>query len=154
MEVADELGPGAGIAVVGLINDEQLEESGWHQVQTAGQGLDAGDLDRGRKVHRAVGGDDAMAQANRIEGPAGLIEQLHPVHKHGDAVPLGGGLLGDVGENNGLAAACGQDKEDGAVPGEEGEADAVDGLVLVGPQGEGHGTEGRLMQCRVYRYCV
>jgi hypothetical protein len=40
------------------------------------------------------------------------------------------------------------------VPGEEGEADAVDGLLLVGPQGEGHGTEGRSMQFRVYRYCV
>jgi hypothetical protein len=40
------------------------------------------------------------------------------------------------------------------VPGEEGEADAVDGLVLVGPQGEGHGAASRSMQFRVNRYCV
>jgi len=152
--VPDQLGPGAGIAVVGLINDEQLEEIRRHQVLPAGQGLDAGDLDWGRQVHRAVGGDDAMAQADRIEGPAGLIEQLHPVHQHGDAVPLGSGLLGDVAENDGFAAACWQDKEDGAVPGEEGEPDAVDGLLLVGPQGEGQGADSRSMQFRVCRYYV
>jgi hypothetical protein len=61
------------------------------------------------------------------------------VDKNANAVPLGSGLLGDVGENDGFAAACWQHKEDGAVPGEEGEPDAVDGLLLVGPQGEGHG---------------
>ena len=147
----DQLGPGAGIAVVGLINDEQLEEIGRHPIQPAGQGLDAGDLDRGRKVHRAVGGDDAMAQADRIKGPAGLIEQLHPVDKNANAVPIGSGLLGDVGEDDGFAAAGGQNKQDGAVASEKGEPDALNGLELVGTQGEGHGPAA--MAIRKFRVC-
>ena len=42
----------------------------------------------------------------------GLLEQLNPVHQHGDAVAAAGGLLGDVGEDHCFAAAGGQQGED------------------------------------------
>ena len=60
--------------------------------------------------------------------------------KNANAVPVGSGLLGEVGEDDGLAAAGGQDKQDGAVASEKGEPDALNGLELVGTQGEGHGA--------------
>ena len=60
--------------------------------------------------------------------------------ENANAVPIGSGLLGDVGEDNGFAAAGGQDKQDGAVASEKGEPDALNGLELVGTQGEGHGA--------------
>ena len=63
-----------------------------------------------------------------------MIKQLHPVDENANAVPVGCGLLGDVGEDDGFAAAGGQDKQDGAVPGEEGEPDALNGLELVRTQ--------------------
>ena len=71
--------------------------------------------------------------------------------KNANAVSIGSGLLGDVGEDDGFAAAGGQDKEDGAVSGEEGEPDALNGLVLVGAQGEGHGPAA--ITIRKFRVC-
>ena len=60
--------------------------------------------------------------------------------KNANAVSIGSGLLGEGGEDDGFAAAGGQDKEDGAVASEEGEPDALNGLELVGTQGKGHGA--------------
>ena len=123
---------------MGLIHHQQLEQIGRQLRQPPGQGLDAGHLHRCGQVHRAAGGDHPMAHAHRRQGPAGLIEQFGPVHQHGDAVTPGGRLLGDVAEHDCLAATGGQHKQHGAVAGHEGQPHPLDGLLLVGAQGERH----------------
>ena len=87
-----------------------------------------------------------MAHPHRIKGPAGLIEQLHPVHQHRNPFAPLGCLLGDVAEHDCLAAAGGQHEQHGPVSLLEGKTDPLHGLQLVGTQGDGHGTPTALRQ--------
>ena len=56
-------------------------------------------------------------------------------------LPRLGRLLGDVGEDDRLAAAGGQHKQHRAVAGLKGGAEALDGILLVGAQCWGHGQQ-------------
>jgi hypothetical protein len=53
------------------------------------------------------------------------------VNQDGDAVATGCGLLGDVREDDRLAAAGGQDEQDGAVAALERMADVPNGAALI-----------------------
>ena len=90
------------------------------------------------EVHRAARGDHAVADTHRLQRPAGLIQQLHPVHQHRDPVAAGGRLLGDVTEHHRLAAAGGQHEQHGSVPSHESKPQLIDGVLLVRAQGESH----------------
>ena len=48
-----------------------------------------------------------MLDPHRIKGPAGLIEQLDPVHQYRNPFAPLGCLLGDVAEHDRLAAPGG-----------------------------------------------
>ena len=123
---------------MGLIHHQQLEQIGRQLRQAPGQGLDAGHLHRCGQVHRAAGSDHPMAHPHRRQGTAGLIEQFGSVHQHGDAVAAGGRLLGDVTEDHRLATTGGQYKDHGAMASHERLPHPLDGLLLVGAQGERH----------------
>jgi len=108
-------------------------------VQPAGQGGDGGHLHRRPQVHGAAGGDQAVLNAQCRQGAGGLLQQLDPVHQHRNPIAACCRLLGDVAEHHGLAAAGGQHEQHGSVPGHEGQPHPLDGVVLVGAQGEDHG---------------
>lgn len=80
-----------------------------------------------------------MAHAKGVERAGGLLEKLDSVHQYGNAVAAAGGLLGDVGEDHGLAAAGGQNEQHGAVAAAEGIAEPFHGLLLVRTQCWSHG---------------
>ena len=63
-----------------------------------------------------------MAHPQSSKGAGGLLQQLGPVHQHGDPLAPLGCLLGDMAKNHCLAAASGQHKQHGPVAGQEGSA--------------------------------
>ena len=62
------LGPGAGDGMVGLVDDQQLEEVGRDGVQPAGEGLDGCHLHALAEVLAVAGGDDAVVAADGVKG--------------------------------------------------------------------------------------
>lgn len=137
------LGPGAGDGMVGLINDQQLEEANRDLVEPPGQGLDGCDLNRVAEVLAVAGGDDAVIAADSVERTAGLIDQLLAVHQDADAGAAHGSALGDVGEDHGLAATGREDEQRTAAAGLIGATDLGDGLLLVGAESDLHRPNGR-----------
>ena len=105
-------------------------------MEPPGQGLHAGHLNALAQVLAVAGCDDAVIAANGVEGAAGLIDQLLAVHEDADPVAADGGLLGDVDEGVGLAAAGGQHEQDAAEASHVGAADLGDGGGLEGTKGD------------------
>lgn len=134
--MCEQLAPGLGAHVVGLVDDHEIE---------ARQPIDTPDCrvhrqDKHRRIVVAVeaGGDDAMPHTSLREFLGSLPDQLAAMRQHGASAAFACGTVENVPENDGLAGAGRQTEQHGAMAGGVARPQPFDVAGLVGAQDEWH----------------